>query len=133
MVKDRWKTSKTSVYNVNYHIIWCVKYRKKILTDKLETRLKELILQKAKEIDICIKTMETDKDHIHLFVSASPVKPIHWIVQQLKGFTSNKLRKEFSIARTRIPSLWTRSYYVETIGHISEDTIKKYIEDQQKI
>jgi len=131
MVSIRWKKSKTTTYNINYHIIWCVKYRRKLLTDYVDIRLKELILEKSKEIDIIIKKMETDKDHIHLFIKANPTQAIHWIVQQLKGYTSRILRKELSIVRTRVPSLWTRSYYVETIGHISEKTILKYIEEQR--
>ena len=131
MVSIRWKKSKTTTYNINYHIIWCVKYRRKLLTDYVDIRLKELILEKSKEIDIIIKKMETDKDHIHLFIKANPTQAIHWIVQQLKGYTSRILRKELSIVRTRVPSLWTRSYYVETIGHISEKIILKYIEEQR--
>jgi len=133
MVSKRWTKSKSTVYNINYHIIWCVKYRKKLLVGNLELRLKELLLQKAKDIDVTIKKMETDKDHIHMFISASPTSGIHWIVQQFKGVTSRILRQEFSDARTKVPSLWTRSYYVETIGHISEDIILKYIEDQKNI
>lgn len=132
MVSERWTKSKTTVYNINYHIIWCVKYRRKLLTDFVDIRLKQLIEEKAKEINITIKSMETDKDHIHLFIKASPTQAIHWIVQQLKGYTSRIMRKELSIVRSRVPSLWTRSYYVETIGHISEKTILKYIEEQKK-
>jgi putative transposase len=131
MPTERWKKSRTTVYNVSYHIIWCVKYRRKILTDNIDKRLKELIIEKSKDIDIQIEKMETDKDHIHLFIKASPTKAIHWIVQQLKGYTSRILRQEISEVRTRLPSLWTRSYYVETIGHISEQTIKKYIQEQR--
>jgi len=131
MAIERWKKSKTTVYNINYHIIWCVKYRKKLLVDYVDIRLKQLLKEKAKNINITIKKMETDKDHIHLFISASPTQAVHWIVQQLKGYTSRILRKEISIVRTRVPSLWTRSYYAETIGHISEKTILKYIEEQR--
>lgn len=131
MVSVRWKKSKTTVYNINYHIIWCVKYRRKLLMDKIDIRLKELILEKSKEIDIIIKKMETDKDHIHLFIQANPTQAIHWIVQQLKGYTSRILRQEIPEVKSRVPSLWTRSYYVETIGHISEKTILKYIEEQR--
>ena len=131
MAIERWKKSKTTVYNINYHIIWCVKYRKKLLVDYVDIRLKQLLKEKAKNINITIKKMETDKDHIHLFISASPTQAVHWIVQQLKEYTSRILRKEISIVRTRVPSLWTRSYYAETIGNISEKTILKYIEEQR--
>jgi putative transposase len=131
MVTLRWKKSKTVTYNINYHIIWCVKYRRKILLEEIDKRLKELLYIKSKEIDITIEKMETDKDHIHLFVNSHPTKCVHWIVQQLKGYTSRLLRQEFKEVKSRLPSLWTRSYYVETIGHISEETIKKYIQNQK--
>jgi len=131
MVTHRWKKSKTTTYNINYHIIWCVKYRRKLLIDDVDTRLKQLLIEKSKEIGVIIEKMETDKDHIHLFVTSDPTKAIHWIVQQFKGYTSRILRKEISIIRTRVPSLWTRSYYVETIGHISDKVILKYIEEQK--
>jgi len=80
MAIERWKKSKTTVYNINYHIIWCVKYRKKLLVDDVDIRLKQLLKEKAKNINITIKKMETDKDHIHLFISASPTQAVHWIV-----------------------------------------------------
>ena len=85
---------------------------------------------KAKEIDIGIENMEVMPDHVHLFVKADPTASPHWIVQQLKGFSSHKLRDEFPSLKSRLPSLWTRSYYCESVGHISERTIKKYIEEQ---
>ena len=132
MDKERWKQSNTVVYNVGYHIIFCSKYRRKVLTEEIQLRLKDLLLEKANQYDIQIEKMETMTDHVHLFLKAKPTASPHWIVQQFKGYTSNVLRKEFSSLRTRLPSLWTRSYYIETVGHISEDTIKKYIEDQKK-
>jgi putative transposase len=132
MIKERWKQSKTTIYNVSYHIIFCSKYRKKLLKDDIEIRLKNLLLEKSKEINVNIEKMEVMEDHVHLFIKAKPTASPHWIVQQLKGYTSRILRKEFSILKKRIPTLWTRSYYIETIGHISEKTIKRYIEDQKK-
>ena len=77
-----------------------------------------------------IEKMEILPNHIHLFVKASPVDSPHFIVQQLKGFSSHQLRREFP-KLLNIPTLWTRSYYCESVGHISEDTIKKYIEEQK--
>lgn len=133
MKQKRWKTSNTSVYNLSYHIIWCPKYRRSVLTGKVEKRLKELLTGKSQDIGVNVERMEVMPDHIHLFVKASPVDSPHWIVQQLKGYTSRILREEFSTLKSRIPSLWTRSYYIESIGHISEDTIKRYIEDQKNV
>ena len=131
MVSQRWTKSKTSVHNVAYHLIWCPKYRRAVLVGDIEKRLKQLLKQKAKENDWKIETMEIMPDHVHIFVKANPVASPHWIVQQFKGYSSHQLRKEFPTLKSRLPTLWTRSYYCESVGHISEDTIKKYIEDQK--
>jgi len=130
-MKKRWKTSNTSVYNIGYHLIWCPKYRRKVLTGVVEKRLKEILIEKAKELEVEIKSMEVMPDHIHLFISAKPVDSPHFIVQQLKGVSSRLLRDEIKSLKSRLPSLWTRSYFCETVGCISEDTITKYIENQK--
>ncbi len=131
MGEKRWTTSNKAVYNLGYHIIWCSKYRRKVLTDSVAKRLCELLYKKAHEIDVEIETLEIMPDHVHLFVKASPVDSPHFIVQQLKGYSSRILISEFQQLRSRLPTLWTRSYYVESIGHISEDTVRRYIEDQK--
>lgn len=131
MKEKRWTVSNSSVYNLGYHLIWCPKYRRKVLCGDIANRLRELLFAKAQDIGISIEEMEIMPDHIHLFVKASPVDGPHWIVQQLKGYTSRVLRKEYSSLRSRIPTLWTRSYYVESVGHISESVVMKYIEDQK--
>lgn len=130
-MKKRWKHSKTTVYNIAYHLIWCPKYRRKVLTGIVEKRLKELLLEKAEQLDLEIGTIEIMPDHVHVFVKASPVDSPHFIVQQLKGHTSRILRQEFAELKSRLPALWTRSYYCESVGHISEDAIRKYIETQK--
>jgi len=127
----RWTTSNKAIYNLGYHIIWCPKYRREVLTDKIEKRLKCLLLKKAKDISINIVSMEIMPDHVHLFVKADPTDSPHRIVQQLKGYTSRILRKEFKSLKSRLPTLWTRSYYIESIGNISENSIKKYINNQK--
>ena len=127
----RWKHDNTCIHNVNYHLIWCTKYRRKVLTDDIEKRLGKLLLEKAKALQVEIETMEIMPDHVHLFVSSIPVHAPHFIIGQFKGYTSRILRSEFSLLRSRIPTLWTRSYYVESVGHISEKTVKQYIENQK--
>jgi putative transposase len=102
-----------------------------VLVGIIEKRLKELLIEKAERLNLEIDTMEVMPDYVHLFIKASPVDSPHFIVQQLKGHTSRILRKEFAELRSRIPTLWTRSYYCESIGHISEGTVRKYIEDQK--
>ncbi len=131
MSGKRWKRSKAVVYNIGYHLIWCPKYRRKVLVGEVAERLKELLHEKAEKIEVEIVQMEIMPDHIHLFVKTVPTNSPHFIVHQLKGHTSRVLREEFSFLKSRLPSLWTRSYYVESVGHISEETIRKYIEDQK--
>jgi len=75
--------------------------------------------------------MKVLPDHVHLFIKTKPTASPHWIVQQLKGYTSHQLREKYPKLKSRLPSLWTRSYYCESVGHISEDTIKKYIKEQK--
>lgn len=127
----RWKHGITTVYNIGYHIIWTPKYRRKVLIDGIDVRLKELLAEKANELDVSIESMEVMPDHIHLFIKTNPSSCPQWIVNQLKGYTSRKLRQEFPSLVKKLPCLWTRSYYIESVGHISEETIKKYIDDQK--
>jgi len=127
----RWKRSATTVYNIGDHFIWCPKYRRKVLVGEVAERLKELLLQKAQEIGVEIAQMEIMPEHVHLFVKADPKNSPHFIVQKLKGYTSRVLREEFPSLKSRLPSLWTRSYYCESVGRVSEETIRKYIEDQK--
>lgn len=94
-MKERWTTSRTAVYNIAYHLIWCPKYRRRVLTGEVERRLADLLHRKAEELEITIETMEIMPDHVHLFVKSSPVNSPHYIVQQLKGSTSRILRQEF--------------------------------------
>ena len=100
------------------------------MTDEVENRLKELLLFKSDELHCTIDTMEIMPDHVHLFLKARPDVSIPKIVGGLKGYASNNLRREFPHLK-RLPSLWTRSCYVETIGHISEKVVQKYIQDQK--
>ncbi len=133
MVSQRWTKSKTSVHNVAYHLIWCPKYRRKVLNGKIEQRLKQLLKEKSKENGWKIETMEIMPDHVHLFVKANPVASPHWIVQQFKGYTSNILRKEFPELKSKLPTLWTRSYLINSVGEkLKKDEIEGYINLQPR-
>jgi putative transposase len=127
----RWAKSSHATYNCGYHFIWCPKYRRKVLINGVDIRLKELLIEKATEHGWTIEKMEIMPDHVHIFIKTTPNDSPVFIISQLKGYTSFVLRKEFEWLKSRLPTLWTRSYYVESIGHISEDIIKKYIEDQK--
>ena len=129
--KDRWKNAKTSVYNLGYHLIWCPKYRKNVLIGNVEDTLKTLIRQKTDELKCEICAMEIMPDHVHLFVKAPPTIAVHFLVRQIKGYTARTLREQYPHLKRKMPSMWTRSYYAESVGHISEDNIKKYIEQQK--
>ena len=130
-MKNRWKQSSTCVYNTSYHIIFCPKYRRKVLVGDIENRLKELIIEKCDEMGVEMRKMEVMPDHVHLFLRALPIHAPHFVIAQIKGYTSRKLRKEIPALRSRLPTLWTRSYFVESVGHISQRTIEKYIEGQK--
>jgi len=132
-MQNRYKHASQVVYKLSFHIIWCPKYRRKVLTGQIQTRLKELLHQKATEIGIEIKTLEVMPDHVHIFVSSNPTLAPHEIAGWLKGYTSFKLRKEFPSLKKKLPTLWTRAYYIESVGHISETTIRKYIQDQKSV
>jgi putative transposase len=128
---NRYKKNAGCVYNVKYHIVWCPKYRRKILNDKIASRLKELLYEKADMLGIKIEAREIMPDHVHLFINGYPTEAIQHIVNQLKGYTSRMLRLEFSEIRSKLPCMWSRSYYVGTVGHVSESVVKKYIEAQK--
>jgi len=129
-MSKRWIHSRTTVYNLGYHLIWRPKYRRKVLVDEVEHRLRELLYEKAETINVTIESLEVMPDHLHLFVKTPPTASPHWVVQQLKGYTSRVMRQEYPQLKW-MPTLWTRSYYAESCGHISEDTVKRYIEDQK--
>jgi putative transposase len=99
----------------------------------VDERLKILLQQKADELGIILENMEVMPDHVHLFIRSKSTYAIHFVINQLKGYSSVRLRKEFPWLRSRLPSLWTRSYFVESIGHISEETVRKYIENQKNV
>ncbi|MBC7571841.1 MAG: IS200/IS605 family transposase [Spirosoma sp.] len=124
--------SRSATYNLGYHIIFCPKYRRRVLVGAVEVRLKEIVLEVAKENDWQIATLEVMPDHIHLFVKVTPMDSPANIVARIKGRSSFVLRNEFPDLKTRLPSLWTRSYYVESIGSISAEAITQYIDNQKK-
>ena len=118
-----------NVSNISYHIVWIPKYRKHILVGEIKNELMNIFKIVENKINIKIETYEIMSDHIHLFVKGNQNITISNIVKYLKGYSSFELRKKFSYLK-KYKSLWTHSYFCETIGHISENTVKKYIENQ---
>ena len=126
--------ARTCVYNVNYHIIWTVKYRHQILQGEIENFLKEELFKIANDKDFIIKSIECDLDHIHLFVSAHPKIAPSYMVKMCKGITGRKLFMQFPEITQKLwnNTLWSNSYYMETIGSTNEENAKKYIESQKQ-
>ncbi|WP_436406355.1 IS200/IS605 family transposase [Brevibacillus brevis] len=120
------------VFDCKYHVVFCPKYRKKVLIEPVEIRLKELFLEKAVELRVEVVEMEIMPDHVHLLIKCDPQFGIHRVVKHLKGYTSRVLRMEFRHLKSRLPSLWTNSYFVATVGTVQLDVIKNYIESQKE-
>ena len=129
LVHDR-----TVVYNVGYHIVWSVKYRRRILRGKVAASLKSILEEVCFDKGFELKAIEIMPDHLHVFVSAKPKFSPTYIYKMLKGIGSRKLFLKHPEIRNLLwgKHLWNPSTYVETIGHISPDVVKKYIEDQKK-
>ena len=127
---SKYRSTTHTTYNIGYHVVFCTKYRYRLLRYSAASRLKEILLCRSESLSISICAMEVMPEHVHLFVSAPPSLSIDSIVRELKGYSSRRLRSEYTYL-CRYPSLWTRSYFVETIGHISEKTVVQYIEKQK--
>ncbi len=118
-------------FDCTYHVVFCPKYRRKVLVDPMDERLKVLLSEKATDIQAKIVEMEIMPDHVSLLIKCDPQYGIHKVVKQLKGYTSKVLRDEFKSLKSRLPTLWTNSYFVTTVGTVQLDVIKKYIEEQK--
>ena len=129
LVHDR-----TTVYNIGYHLVWSTKYRREALIGKVEGRLKELLHEICEEKGFILKEMELMPDHVHVFVGAQPKVAPTYIYKMLKGISARKLFVEFPEIKEQLwdGHLWNPSTYIETVGHVSEEAVKKYIEDQKK-
>lgn len=132
-ISDDYTHKKGIVYKNQFHIIFCPKYRRKVLVNGVDERLKEILFEIAKTKDVEIKALEIMPDHVHIFIDFDPRLTLHKIVKDFKGISSRILREEFPHLKSRLPSLWTRSYFACSIGHISEETIKRYIENQKNV
>jgi len=128
---SRYRKNAGVVFSLKYHIVWCPKYRRKVLVGEVETRLKNVLYSVAAQYGVLIEVMEVLPDHVRLFVSADPTRCVAEIVNRLKGASSHILRSEFPHLVSRMPTLWSRSYYAGTVGHVSESTVKKYMENQK--
>jgi putative transposase len=128
-----YKSNHNVVYSSKYHVVWCPKYRRKVLEGQIATRCRQVIRKTAAKYRAEVIALEIRPDHLHLLVEVDPQFGIHRLVKNIKGVSSHVLRKEFKSLRTRLPSLWTNSYFVSTIGGAPLAVIKQYVENQKNI
>lgn len=126
----RVKTFAGGVYDLGLHVVWCPKYRRPVLTGQIAARCDELIRAVCAERDWDVVALEVMPDHVHLFVKPDPKSAPAFVAGQVKGRTSQVLRAEFSELRSRLPTLWSSSYFVASVGAVSAETVQRYIETQ---
>lgn len=130
-MENKYRTTNTTVSIINYHFVFCPRYRRKIFNiPNVEERFKHMVKYIAEEMEIEVIAIECDKDHVHMFLNCLPTLSPADIMQKIKGMTSRTLRDEFQELK-KMPSLWTRSYFVSTAGNVSSETIKRYVEQQK--
>lgn len=129
--KRNYRTTNKTIYSCQYHVIWCTKYRRKVLDTQTQGRLKYLIQEKQDDYGYQIREIETMQDHVHLLVEIPPTDSIDKIIGKIKGYTSKILREEYPSLKSRLPSLWTRSKFVSTCGSVTLRVIKEYIDGQK--
>lgn len=128
-----YKSNNNVVYSSKYHVVWCPKYRRKVLEGAIAKRLEQILKQECKKYRAEIIALEIMSDHVHLLVEVDPQFGIHRLVKSLKGVSSHHLRKEFASLVSRLPSLWTNSYFVSTVGGAPLSVIKQYVENQKNV
>lgn len=125
------KSNRNIVYSCKYHVVWCPKYRRPVLVEGVDVRLKEILHQTAVELQAEIIELEVMPDHVHLLCEVDPQFGVHKVVKRLKGRSSRLLRDEFPWLKSRLPTQWTNSYFVATVGGAPLAVIKQYIEQQK--
>jgi putative transposase len=129
--QTRYRKTAGCVYNLHFHVVWCPKYRKKVLVGDVAQALDETLRVKAADLGIEIEALEVMPDHVHLFIATPPTDAPQYFVNQFKGYTSRLLRQQFPHLVRLLPTLWSRSYYVGSAGQVSAETIQAYIAAQK--
>jgi putative transposase len=128
-----YKSNNNVIYSCKYHIVWCPQYRRPVLVNGVDARLKEIISAVVSESTAEILELEVMPEHVHLLVEVDPQYGIHRLVRAIKGRSSRLLRQEFPWLRSRLPTLWTNSYFVSTVGGAPLEVVKQYIENQKRV
>jgi putative transposase len=125
------RSSHNVTYICHYHVVFCPKYRRKVLTTPIDERLKTILMEQIERWGQEVIEMEVMPDHVHLLVGCDPQFGIHRLIKLLKGYSSHQLRQEFPALKRRLPSLWTNSYFCATVGGVTLETVKRYVEAQK--
>src|SRR5437764_13629832 len=115
-MKTAYQSNRNVYYACHYHVVWCPKYRRKVLVEEVAARLKEIIREVCAEREATIEALEVMPDHVHVLLAVDPQFGIHRLVRLLKARSSRLLRQEFPRLKSRLPTLWTSSYFVSTTG-----------------
>lgn len=129
----RCKSNRNVVYSCKYHVVWCPKYRRPVLVNGVDGRLKDIIRETCAEIHAELIEMEVMPDHVHLLVEVDPQYGIHRAVRLIKGRSSRLLRDEYPWLKSRLPTLWTNSYFVATVGGAPLSIVKQYVQNQRNV
>ena len=129
----KYNSNKNVIYSCKYHVVWCSKYRRKVLEGPIADRLKEIVRGICEEYRFSLLEMEVLPDHVHLLIEVDPQFGVHKAVKRIKGRSSRMLRTEFPALRSRIPTLWTNSYFISTVGGSPLAAVKKYVEQQKSV
>ena len=128
-----YNSNRNIVYSCKYHVVWCPKYRRPVLVKGVDSRLKTIIAEVVDETRSELIELEVMPDHVHLLVEVDPQFGIHKLVKMIKGRSSRLIRDEFPALRSRLPTLWTNSYFVSTVGGSPLAVVKQYIENQKRV
>jgi len=132
-MKIKYRSNRNVCYACTYHVVWCPKYRRKVLVEQVAERLATIIGEVCQEHQAEVVNLEVMPDHVHLLVGCDPQFGIHRLVKLMKGRSSRLLRQEFPMLTTRMPTLWTNRYFVSTVGGAPRSVIKQYIEKQKHV
>ncbi len=133
MTSERYRCSAGAVYSLKYHIVFCPKYRRPVLVGDIADDAAALIREKARALGATVHALEVMPGHVHLCAESDPTLPVHFLVNQFKGYTSRVLRNRYPALKSRLPALWSRAYYCGTVGHVSDQTVRRYIDAQKGV
>jgi putative transposase len=128
-----YKSNHNVVYSCKYHVVWCPKYRRAVLVNGVDVRLKTIIQDICNESMAELLQLEVMPDHVQLVVEVDPQYGIHRLVRSIKGRSSRLLRQEYPWLKSRLPTLWTNAYFVSTTGSAPLEVITQYIEHQKRV